>query len=105
MRSLLSFFISPNFIFPFIILSSIAVRNILENKVEKDLNRLIYSIIMLPSIPVIWLWRSIAFIPLSTSSFYGALSFTVFVIIMLLVRIIKYNKRKHEKNGKLSSNI
>lgn len=73
------------------------VKTILEYKINKELNNLIVSIIILPMIPVSWLGAGfLSYSPIS--SFYLPLVVTVFCILYLVYNIFKYNKSLSVKN-------
>ncbi len=87
--------LSPAFIIFTIIMSGFAVSIILKNKVSKQTDHLIRTIIILPAIPLAWLMSSVkSDSPHIFFSFYLPFIFTVIVTLMLIVRIIKYYKNK-----------
>ena len=91
----MSLLISPGFIIVIILFCNAFVSGILYKKVEKDVIRLITNIILIPAIPLSWLISSVRNdSPHIFFSFYLPLFFTVVVISMLVINIVKYNKNK-----------
>ena len=97
-------------IFSFILLSRLITVLILRNKVEKNIRNLIRNIIILPAIPLFWKWGFEINLenqaPNIIYSFYSPLFFSIFIVVILLISIIRYyiNKRrnllkKDEKNA------
>ena len=87
--------ISPGFIIVIILFCNAFVSSILKGKIDKHTDFLIRSIIGLPAIPVFWLWTSSEPSSFKFFSFYLPLFVTVYLILMLVISIIKYNKNKH----------
>ena len=97
----MSYFTSSMFLLFSILISKYVVDGVLRNKVEKDILDLIGSIIVLPAIPISWKWASELTLPGQEPrvffSFYTPLFLTVFLVVVLLINIVKYNKNRSRR--------
>lgn len=77
-----------------IIASSNIVTYLLKNEIESKLNSLIFSISLLPGIPLIWLMsRSTSSVFNNFLNFYFPLIVSIIIILALLFNIIRFNRK------------
>ena len=92
------------FLLFFILILKYVVEGVLRNKVEKDILDLIGSIIVLPAIPISWRWATELTLPGQEPrvffSFYIPLFLSLFLVVVLLINIIKYNRNRSRRELK-----
>lgn len=80
------------------IFSSKIITYLLKNKINIALNNLIFSISMIPMIPLIWVTRQIMILNNKVDvsfTFYFALIVTIIVLLILIRNIYLYKKNKN----------
>lgn len=77
-----------------ILTSGRVISYLLKDKIESKLNNLIGSILLLPGIPVIWLMsKTVQSDSNNVLQLYFPLIISLIVILVLLINIVRFNKK------------